>query len=104
MTADPLGRLLVNAQRGPLYVVSADGEDVTRYLDLRDFPALQLDTGSGERGSQSFAFHPDFDVEGAAGFGKFYTIHSSNDTALPPDFDPGGASNHYGVIFGYDLE
>ncbi len=87
MTADPLGRLFVNDQRGPLYTVSPDGATVTEYLDLRDFSSLNI-TSSSEKGFQGFAFHPDFNTSGTAGFGKFYTIHSSNDRSRTPDFDP----------------
>ena len=86
MTDDPLGRLFVNDQRGPLYNIAPDGSAVTPYLDLRTVPGLALDTSSGERGFQSFAFHPDFAATNADGFGKFYTLHSSSDRTPPPTF------------------
>ena len=98
MTADPLGRLLVNDQRGPLYIVSTDGEAVTEYLDLRDFPTLQINSSGGEWGFQSFTFHPDFNAQDTAGFGKFYTIHSSNNTTPTPDFDPGGGTSFHTLL------
>jgi hypothetical protein len=98
MTVDPLGRLLVNDQRGPLYIVSTDGEAVTEYLDLRDFPTLQVNSIGGERGFQSFTFHPDFNAQDTAGFGKFYTIHSSNNTTPTPDFDPGGGTSFHTLL------
>ncbi len=97
MTADPLGRLFVNDQRGPLYTISPDGATVTEYLDLRDFSELQI-TSSSEKGFQGFAFHPDFNTDGAAGFGKFYTIHSSYNRTRTPDFDPGGNSSFHTLL------
>ena len=85
MTADPLGRLFVNDQRGPLYSVSADGSTVTNYLDLSTFSGINL-VSSSEQGFQSFTFHPDFATMGTNGFGKFYTIHSSSNTAPVPTY------------------
>jgi len=96
MTTDPVGRLFVNDQRGPLYTVDATGTTVTEYLDVRDFDS-QLSC-CGEQGFQSFAFHPDFHNVGTDGFGKLYTIHSSNDTSGTPDFDPGGNTNFHTVL------
>lgn len=86
MTADPLGRLFVNDQRGPLYTITADGNTVTPYLDIDAIAGVNLDTATGERGFQSFAFHPDFNNAGTAGFGKFYTLHSDTDRNPPPTF------------------
>ena len=86
MTTDPLGRLFVNDQRGPLYTVSADGSSVTNYLDLSTYPGMFLTNSSGEQGFQSFAFHPDFTNHTADGFGKFYTIHSSTNRSPAPTF------------------
>ena len=85
MTADPNGRLFVNSQRGPLYTISNDGSSVATYLDLTA-QGQTLNTGSGEQGFQSFAFHPDFYNESTAGFGKFYTVHSDSNTAPAPTY------------------
>ena len=93
LTTDPMGRLFANDQRGALYTLNPSGTEVTEFLDLRDFPALQLSRNNPETGFQSFAFHPDFATADAAGFGRFYTIHSSNDRNPTPDFDPGGDSS-----------
>ena len=84
----PDGRIFVNDQRGALYTVSADGA-VTLYLDLAQYVPLLFD--NGERGFQSFAFHPDFDVAGAAGYGRFYTMGSQSDTTATATFTPGVA-------------
>ena len=93
----PDGRLFVNDQRGVLYTVSADGATVTPYLNLASYVALLQDTG--ERGFQSFAFHPDFNTAGAAGYGKFYTMDSQSDTTKAATFVPGnGARDHDEVL------
>ncbi len=83
----PDGRLFVNDQRGILYTVSADGATVTPYLDLTRYVPLLSD--DGERGFQTFAFHPDFATPGTAGYGKFYTAGSQSDTAATATFTPG---------------
>ncbi|NOZ38645.1 MAG: sugar dehydrogenase [Planctomycetes bacterium] len=97
LTRDPSGRLFANDQRGPLYTINATGSTVTEYLDLRDFSALAINSG-GEPGFQSFVFHPDFATPGADGFGRFYTIHSSNNTSATPDFDPGGGTSFHTLL------
>ncbi len=100
MTSDPNGRLFVNDQSGPLYMVDRNTRAVTPYLNLNtaNFPDLGLVSGNGEAGFQSFAFHPDFYNVGTAGAGKFYTMHSSNNTTATPDFDPGGGTAFHSVL------
>ena len=98
MTTDPTGRLFVNDQNGGLYLV--DRQSSNLYVDLSDnnlYPTLEL-FSNGEPGFQSFAFHPDFANTGTGGFGKFYTIHSSNNTTPTPDFDPGGNTSFHSVL------
>lgn len=85
----PDGRIFVNDQRGVLYTVTADGATVTPYLNLASYVPLLQD--NGERGFQSFAFHPDFLNPGTAGYGKFYTMASQNDTSAVATFTPGVA-------------
>lgn len=87
-TRDPLGRLMVNDQHGPMYTVNATTGAVVEYFDIRDYTGTNLLSG-GERGFQGFAFHPDFNTTGAPGFGRFYTFHSSSNTTPPHDFSPG---------------
>jgi hypothetical protein len=91
--------LFVNDMRGPLYRVSADGASVTLYVNLDD-PKWSRDVQSQgrERGVQSFAFHPQFNERGSAGFGKFYTWSDMTDTAPEPDFTPGGGSNTHDTV------
>ncbi len=85
----PDGRIFVNDERGPMYLVSADGATVTPYLNVASF--LPLLSDNGERGFQSFAFHPDFNNPGTAGYGKFYTVTSQTNTTVPATFVPGVA-------------
>lgn len=98
MLRDPLGRLVVNDQRGPVYTVSNNGATVTEYLDIRDYAGVSLFNGNGEVGFQSIAFHPDFAAAGSPGYGKLYTLHSSTNTAPTPDFDTGSTTSHHEVL------
>lgn len=103
LTPDPTGRLFVNDQRGPLYNIDETGSTVTEYLDIRDFRDLRI-TSSSEAGFQSFAFHPDFANEGSEGFGRLYTIHSSNDRSETPDFDPGGGTSFHTLLLEWQTD
>ena len=85
MTTDPTGRLFVNDQRGQLYTVSGDGSTVVEYLDLNSQgPSV---VSSSEQGFHSFTFHPDFATAGTDGFGKFYTIHSTDTNVAASEID-----------------
>jgi len=75
---DQSGRLFINDQRGPLYIISPENE-VLEYLDLRDILPSFLSAG-GQRGFSSFAFHPDFQQNGL-----FYVVASAHETR-EPDF------------------
>lgn len=97
LTQDSKGRLFVNDQRGPLYYIDEGLGTVTEYLDLRDFGELSL-LSTFEAGFQSFAFHPEFHNEGANGYGKFYTIFSSNSKSVTPDFNPGGSNSFHTLL------
>lgn len=97
VTEDPAGRVFASDQRGVLYHVDVTTGTVTEYLDLRDYPALTV-VSTSEAGFQSFAFHPDFHLTGADGFGCFYTIHSCSVTTSAPDFDPGGLTSFHTLL------
>jgi hypothetical protein len=97
LTQDPSARLFANDQRGPLYTIDEESGNVTEYLDLRDYPDLAV-LSTSEAGFQSFAFHPEFFRAGESGFGRFYTIHSSNNTTPTPDFNPRGSTNFHTVL------
>ncbi|MDZ4657669.1 MAG: PQQ-dependent sugar dehydrogenase [Bythopirellula sp.] len=99
-TRDPLGRLMVNDQRGPMYTVNVNTGAVVEYFDIRDYAGTSL-TAGGEVGVQGFAFHPDFNTPAAPGFGRFYTFHSSTNTAPAPDFTHNATSpavTHHEVL------
>lgn len=87
-------RLFVSDMRGPLYSISYDGRDVTRYIDTNaaewGFP---IQSGGRERGIQSFAFHPEFNQPGSPGYGRFYTWVDIQDTEPAADFIPSGGGN-----------
>ena len=87
-------RLFVNDMHGVLYSVSYDGTQVTPYLDLRS-PQwnIQVEASRGERGFQSFAFHPQFARPGTPGFGKLFTYVDSTNTTPAADFVPGGGED-----------
>ncbi len=92
LLAAPDGRIFVLDQLGAIYAVSADGKKVTLYLNLAAVPGVDL-INSGEQGLESVAFHPDFLNSGKPGYGKFYTAHTSGNTAPAADFTPGGGDN-----------
>ena len=100
MTADPAGRLFVNDQLGQLYSVSrGTNPSVSSYLDFSG--SVNGLVAGGERGFQSFAFHPDFYDSTAGGFGKFYTIHTSTPSGTA-DFDPGGSRVNDSVLLEWE--
>lgn len=103
LTPDPTGRLFVNDQRGPLYTMDSSGSSVSEYLDIRDFGDLRI-VSTSEAGFQSFAFHPDFASEGTDGFGRLYTIHSSRDLSMPPDFDTGGDTSFHTLLLEWNTD
>ena len=92
-------RLFVSDMRGLLYSLSYNGKTVTPYLDLRATTwGVSVQSAGSERGLQSFAFHPQFTERGTRGFGKFYTLVDSSNTAPPPDFVPGGGQNTHDLL------
>ena len=94
-------RLFVSEMRGLLYAVSMDGRTVTPYIDLRDPRwSVAVQSVGRERGLQSFAFHPQFAVAGAPGYGKFYTWTDivSNPAATADFTTPQAATTHDTVM------
>ena len=92
-------RMFVNDMRGPLYSVSHDGKSVGLYLDI-DAPAwgVSVQSQGNERGFQSFAFHPQFNQAGTAGFGRFYTYTDTTNTMPAPDFRPAGGKRTHDTV------
>ncbi len=93
-------RMFVNDMWGPIYWVSYDGSEVVRYVDIDDPEwGVGVEAGGRERGFQSFAFHPEFGMEGTPGYGRFYTWSDVQDNTPPADFRPGGGDNtHHTVL------
>lgn len=101
LAGEPGGdRMFVNDMWGVLYRISDGGETVTAYLDLTDSDwGFNLDARSGERGFQSFAFHPQFSEAGTPGYGKFYTYLDVVDTSSEGDFTaPGNQVTHHTLL------
>ncbi len=96
------GRLFVNDMWGLVYAISYDGR-VTRYLDARE-PRWDVDIETSELrrvmvvGLESFAFHPQFNESGTAGYGKLYTWMDTSDKAPDPDFVPGGGGDTHDTV------
>ena len=93
-------RMFVNDMWGVLYWVSYGGETVREYLDLTDSDwGFSVDARSGERGFQSFAFHPQFNEAGAPGYGKLYTYLDVVDTSPAGDFTaPSDQVTHHTLL------
>ena len=92
-------RLFVSDMRGILYWIDLEGDRVVEYLKLDDprWP-LGVEAGARERGLQSFAFHPQFNLPGTPGYGRFYTYTDVQDTGPVPDFTPGGGNDTHDTV------
>ncbi len=92
-------RLFVNDMRGPLYTLPREGKTVALYLDINDPKwGVNVNSSGNERGFQSFAFHPQFNRQGAPGFGKFYTYTDTANTTSVADFTPGGGTHTHDTV------
>jgi hypothetical protein len=92
-------RLFVNDMRGPLYSVSYDGRTVKPYVDINAEPwGVSVQSSGNERGFQSFAFHPEFGRPRTRGYGKFYTLTDTSNTAPAPDFKPAGGTRTHDTV------
>ena len=93
----PGSRLAFNDTRGILYLTDASGARPRVYLDLRaqnvGFTNALLPTDMGFMG---FAFHPEFAMPGAPGYGKLYTAFSAEPEA-EADY-AGEGKRHHSVI------
>ena len=91
--------LFVNDMRGPLYRVSADGSNVTLYVNIDDSKwSRDVQSQGRERGFQSFAFHPQFNERGTPGYGRFYTWADVTDKEPTPDFTPTGDGDTHDTV------
>jgi glucose/arabinose dehydrogenase len=73
------GRYWVNDQRGKLWVI--EDQNPNEYMDLADLFDEFIDSPGLGTGFHSFAFHPQFAING-----KFYTTHSVGADSNIPDF------------------
>ena len=93
-------RIFVSLMTGGLYSISYDGKAVTQYLDINATEwAVNVQSQGAERGVQSFAFHPQFNQQGAPGYGKFYTYTDTSNMTPKADFaSPGPNRTHDTVL------
>ena len=99
LTEPATRRLFLSVMTGPIYSISYDGKTVTPYLDIGAQQwEVNVQSQGSERGVQSFAFHPQFNQSGARGFGKFYTVVDTANTAQPADFKPAGGNHTHDTV------
>jgi hypothetical protein len=92
-------RIFVSTMRGGLYSVSYDGKAVTEYVDINaERWGIGVQFQGSERGFQSFAFHPEFNHRGAAGYGKFYTYTDTTNVTATPDFTTDGGKRTHDTV------
>ena len=102
---DESGRLFFNDTRGILYVTDEDGSEPTIFLDLRELDVgFYPNTFPHESGLMSFAFHHEFAIEDAPGYGKFYTAFSADPTSGNADFIEEANSTQESVIYEWTAE
>jgi len=82
-------RLFVATMRGPIFSVSYDGKTVTEYVDVNAAGwNVGVQSQGSERGLQSIVFHPQFNLRGTSGYGRFYTYTDTPNITATPDFTP----------------
>jgi glucose/arabinose dehydrogenase len=92
-------RLFVHTMKGPIYSVSYDGKTVIQYLDVNAAAwGMNVQSGSHDRGFQSFAFHPQFTESGTRGYGKFYTYTDTANITPKADFLPNGKGHTHDTV------
>ena len=109
---DGSGRLLVATLGGVLRLIDGGGTLVpVPFHDTTSAATINANNGNASFGLTSVAFHPDFAVAGAAGFGRFYTVEPEiTRTNPPPDFpgigaDQGGSNPaHDRVLYEYRMD
>lgn len=92
-------RRFVSVMTGPIYGVNADGTATTLYLDINAPQwAVQVMSAGNERGLQSIEFHPQFNLSGTPGYGKFYTYTDTVNREPTPDFVSGGERRTHDTV------
>ena len=91
--------LVINDTRGVIYLTDVNGAPPVTYLDLREqdvgFDDSQF---SNEMGVAGVAFHPQYNIRGEPGFGKFYPAYSTPADAGKAGYLKGDAGSHESVI------
>lgn len=102
LIGDGTGRRFVVDQNGPIFQLHPDGS-LSLFLDVA--AATPMLSNQRQIGLSSLAFHPDFDVPGAAGEGRIFTT-SSQPADVTPDFPvPVGAPvSHHSVLHEWTLD
>ncbi|WP_353216412.1 PQQ-dependent sugar dehydrogenase [Sandarakinorhabdus sp.] len=98
---DASGRLFIVDTRGTISVASTAGGTPRLWFDIRiAVPSFRAWATNGQAGLMSFAFHPNFAGNpGTPGYGIFYTIDTSADTAGTATLaGKGPGINHHNVI------
>lgn len=79
---------VAESKGGRIWIVDAGGEVAAEpFLDLKAIYGDGFYDGNSTSGLRTFAFHPDFEVEGAAGEGKVYTMATMAPESAPADVE-----------------
>ena len=101
---DNSGRMLIMTLGGVVRLIRTDsGLNSTPYLITHN---ANTQIAPGNFGMTSIAFHPDFALPNAPGWGRFYTIETEFETAGIPDFagsllPTGFGGRHHDVLYEY---
>ncbi|MEM8783415.1 MAG: PQQ-dependent sugar dehydrogenase [Planctomycetota bacterium] len=97
------GRLVANDQRGRVYAFTPGDLAPQTIFDATTLPGF---TDGFEKGVRSFAFHPDFQRAGSAGFGKAYVMYSTFNSGGPNVFGtPAGfGTDHFSALAEFDVD
>ncbi|MEM1099360.1 MAG: PQQ-dependent sugar dehydrogenase [Planctomycetota bacterium] len=105
------GRLVANDQRGGVYAFTPGDLQPTQIFDASTLPGFAQTITAGnssgfELGMRSFAFHPDFNRPGTAGFQKAYVAYSTFNGGGPNVFGtPSGfGTNHFSALAEFTVD
>src|SRR5688572_16481820 len=92
---EPANRMFFVTQGGTVRLYKNGALQAANYFNVASYVPLRA---SGEQGLLGFAFHPEFNTTGAAGFGKFYTFTSETKSGTAdfnhPELGTTGGTNH----------
>ncbi len=102
---DGSGRLFVADSRGPIWLIDHGKVDPQPFLNVKAARGAVFEDGL-QKGLRSFAFHPDYDKPGTAGYHKFYTIDTEKAVSGHPVWSKGippGAVKFHAVLSEWKL-